>query len=119
VALPTEPVAVAGSTSRIVEQVRAALGGRYSVERDLGRGGTAVALLARDLEHNRLVVLKVIHPELGSTVDAKRFRREIALASRLAHCHIVAVLDSGVADGLLYCVMPYVEGESLRARLRR
>jgi serine/threonine protein kinase len=97
----------------------AALAGRYAVERELGRGGAALVFLARDLEHDRQVALKVIHPELASAISAKRFRREIVLATKLAHPHIVPVLNWGAAAGLLYYVMPYVEGESLRARLRR
>jgi len=102
-----------------VQQVCATLAGRYAVERELGRGGRALVFLARDLEHDRLVALKVIRPELGSAVSAKRFLREISFASKLQHPCIVPVLDFGVADGLLYYVMPCIDGESLRARLRR
>jgi TolB-like protein/tetratricopeptide (TPR) repeat protein len=120
VALPTEPTAVpTGLTTRIVEQARAALADRYVVERELGRGGMALVFLARDVRDQRRVALKVIYPELASVVGCKRFQREIALARKLEHPHIVPVQDSGAVAGLLYYVMPYVEGESLRARLRR
>jgi tetratricopeptide (TPR) repeat protein/TolB-like protein len=101
------------------EHLSAALEGRYALERELGRGGTALVYLVRDLQHDRLVTLKVIRPELGSVVRAKRFRREIQLAAKLQHPNILPIFDSGHAGGLLYCVMPYVEGESLRVRLRR
>lgn len=96
-----------------------ALGGRYSVEGELGRGGTAAVYLARDLKHDRAVALKVLRREVAATVGAERFIREIRLAARLSHPHILPVHESGEADGFLYYVMPYVEGESLRARLER
>lgn len=118
---PSEPTTTSPgrSTTVTVQQVCAALAGRFAVERELGRGGRALVFLARDLEHDRIVALKVIRPELGSAVSAKRFLREISFASKLQHPCIVPVLDSGVADGLLYYVMPCIDGESLRARLRR
>ena len=97
----------------------AALRERYTVDRELGRGGMATVYLARDLKHDRLVALKVLHPELAHALGAERFLREIRLTARLDHPHILPVFDSGDADGLLWYTMPYVEGESLRDRLRR
>jgi TolB-like protein len=96
-----------------------ALHDRFRFERELGRGGMGLVWLARDLRHNRLVALKVLRPELASVVGAERFGREIQLAAQLQHPAIVPVYESGECNGTLYYVMPYVEGESLRARLRR
>ncbi len=93
--------------------------GTYRVLRLLGRGGMATVYLAHDLRHRRSVALKVLHPELGHAVGGDRFLREIDLAANLSHPHILPLFDSGEADGLLYYAMPYVEGESLRDRLRR
>ena len=96
-----------------------ALGERYRVERELGRGATATVYLAQDLRHDRQVALKVLYPELAASLGPERFRREIAIASKLSHPNILPLYDSGGAGGLLYYVMPYVAGESLRDRLRR
>jgi serine/threonine-protein kinase len=96
-----------------------ALQDRFPVERELGRGGMGVVFLARDLRHQRQVVIKVIRPELASVVGAERFGREIQLAAQLQHPNIVPVYESGECAGTLYYVMPYVAGESLRERLRR
>ena len=96
-----------------------ALAGRYRIERELGRGGMAVVYLAHDLRHDRQVAVKVLRPELAASVGADRFLREIKLAARLTHQNILAVFDSGEADGFLYYVMPYVDGESLRHKLSR
>ena len=96
-----------------------ALRDRYAIERELGRGGMATVYLAEDLRHHRQVAIKVLRPELAATLGPERFLREIQIAARLRHPHIVPLFDSGEADGLLYYVMPYVEGESLRDRLRR
>jgi TolB-like protein/Flp pilus assembly protein TadD len=96
-----------------------ALQDRYTLERELGRGGMATVFLARDLKHDRLVALKVLHPELAAALGPERFLREIKVAARLNHPHIVPLHDSGQAGNLLYYVMPYVEGESLRQRLTR
>jgi serine/threonine-protein kinase len=96
-----------------------ALKDRYRLERELGRGGMAVVWLAHDLRHDRPVALKVLHPHLGAAMGAERFQREIRLAARLQHPHILSVFDSGAADGLLWYTMPYVRGESLRERLVR
>ena len=99
--------------------VRAALAGRYAIERELGRGGMATVYLAEDLKHHRPVAIKVLAPEVAAAVGRERFLREIATAARLSHPHILPLHDSGEADGVLYFVMPYVEGESLRDRLVR
>ncbi len=103
----------------IDQRLQASLSDRYRIEQELGRGGMATVFLARDLKHDRQVAIKVLHPELGATLGADRFDREIKLAARLQHPHILSLYDSGEADGLLYYVMPYVEGESLRDRLNR
>jgi serine/threonine protein kinase/tetratricopeptide (TPR) repeat protein len=99
--------------------LREALQGRYAFERELGRGGMATVYLAQDLRHDRPVALKVLHPELAATLGPERFQREIRFAARLQHPHILTVLDSGEAAGRLWFTMPFVEGESLRERLRR
>jgi serine/threonine protein kinase len=93
--------------------------GRYTVERELGRGGMATVYVARDTKHGRRVALKVLHPELAVTIGAERFLREIDIGAQLLHPHILPLLDSGETEGNLYYVMPYVAGESLRARLDR
>jgi eukaryotic-like serine/threonine-protein kinase len=97
----------------------AALRDRYTLERELGRGGMATVFLARDLKHGRPVALKVLHPELAASLGPERFQREIRFAAQLQHPHILTVLDSGEAAGQLWFTMPFVEGESLRERLRR
>jgi TolB-like protein/Flp pilus assembly protein TadD len=101
------------------DRLRAALASTYRIKRELGRGGMATVFLAEDLKHGRSVAVKVLHPEVAVSLGAERFVREIQVASRLQHPHIVPLYDSGEADGLLYYVMPYVEGETLRARLAR
>ena len=103
----------------LLERVRRALADRYDVEREVGEGGTAVVFLAQDPKHGRPVPIKVLRPDLAAAVGAERFLREIEIAATLGHPNILPLHDSGEADGLLYYVMPYVEGESLRARLRR
>jgi serine/threonine-protein kinase len=95
------------------------LAGRYTLESELGRGGMATVYLASDLRHDRLVALKVLAPEIAASLGADRFLREIRLTARLDHPHILPVLDSGEAGRRLWYTMPYVEGESLRDRLRR
>ena len=105
--------------SDLLETLRDALAGRYAVERELGRGGMATVFLAEDLKHRRPVAIKVLHPELAAAVGAERFLREIEIAARLQHPHILPLYDSGAAGSLLYYVMPFVEGESLRDRLNR
>ncbi len=101
------------------DRLAAAVADRYTVERELGRGGMATVYLALDRKHHRRVALKVLKPEVATTVGPERFLREIAIAAPLNHPHILPVLDSGEAAGFLYYVMPYVEGESLRNRLTR
>ena len=103
----------------MLEQLRAALAGRYEVEREIGSGGMALVFLARDLKHGRLVAIKVLRPELSGAVGANRFLREIEIAAKLSHPHILPLHDSGETNGLAYYVMPYVEGETLRTRLTR
>ncbi|HEU5170108.1 MAG TPA: serine/threonine-protein kinase, partial [Gemmatimonadales bacterium] len=101
------------------ERVAAALADRYRIERELGQGGMATVYLAEDLKHRRRVAVKVLRPELAQSLGAARFLREIEIAAQLAHPHILPLHDSGEASGLLYYVMPFVEGESLRQRLVR
>ena len=103
----------------ILEQLRAALGERYDVERLVGEGGMATVYLARDLRHGRQVAIKTLRAELAASIGADRFLREIRVAATLQHPNILALYDSGEANGILYYVMPFVEGESLRARLNR
>jgi serine/threonine-protein kinase len=91
--------------------------GAYEVVRRLGRGGTATVYLARDAKHHRSVAIKVLHPWLATSLGSERFLREIELAATLQHPHVIPLFDSGTADGLLYYVMPHVQGESLRQRL--
>ena len=102
-----------------LDRLRAALSLTYAIDRELGRGGMATVYLAQDCKHERLVALKVLHPELAASLGPERFLREIKTAARLNHPHILALHDSGEAEGYLYYVMPYVEGESLRERLDR
>jgi serine/threonine-protein kinase len=96
-----------------------ALADRYTIEREIGRGGMATVYLAHDVKHGRPVAIKVLKPELSATLGSERFLREIQTAARLQHPHILALHDSGMVDGSLYYVMPYVDGESLRTRLDR
>ncbi|MBA3553702.1 MAG: protein kinase [Gemmatimonadales bacterium] len=103
----------------LVAALREGLRDRYTFDSELGRGGMATVFLARDLKHDRPVALKVLHPELAASLGPERFQREVRLAARLQHPHILTVLDSGDAGGRLWFTMPYVEGESLRGRLRR
>jgi serine/threonine protein kinase len=100
-------------------RLTAALADRYRIERELGQGGMATVYLAEDLKHHRKVALKVLRPELAATMGPERFAREIEVAARLQHPHILGLLDSGDVDGFFYYVMPYVEGETLRDRLAR
>ncbi|HEX8941759.1 MAG TPA: protein kinase [Gemmatimonadaceae bacterium] len=100
-------------------RLAAALADRYRIERELGRGGMAVVYAAEDLKHQRRVAIKVLDPQLSATVGHERFLREITLAAGLQHPHILPLYDSGDANGLLYYVMPLVEGPSLRARIAR
>ena len=103
----------------LLDSLRTALEGRYAVERLIGQGGMATVYLARDSRHDRPVAIKVLRPELAASLGADRFLREIRVAAHLQHPNILALYDSGEATGFLYYVMPFVEGESLRARLDR
>jgi serine/threonine-protein kinase len=107
------------SITKIREILTEALRGRYELEREIGRGGMATVFLARDLQQDRPVAIKVMDPTLANAVGAERFLREIAIARSMEHQLIVPLYDSGDADGVLYYVMPYVQGESLYERLKR
>ena len=106
-------------TDDLQSRLAESLAGRYEVDREVGRGGMATVFLARDRKHDREVALKVLHPELAASLGSERFLREIQIAARLQHPHILPLYDSGQAGTLLYYVMPFVEGESLRDRLDR
>jgi len=105
--------------SDIATRLTTALSDRYTVTRELGQGGMATVYLAHDIKHERDVAIKVLHPDLGASLGGERFLSEIRTTARLQHPHILPLLDSGEADGLLYYVMPLVTGETLRARLDR
>jgi serine/threonine-protein kinase len=100
-------------------RLKTALAGRYEIERELGQGGMATVFLARDVRHHRLVAVKLLSPELGAVLGGERFLSEIRVTANLQHPNILPLFDSGEADGLLFYVMPFVDGESLRARLDR
>ena len=103
----------------VLERLTASLADRYTVTRELGAGGMATVYLAHDIKHQRDVAIKVLHPDLGAALGGERFLSEIRTTARLQHPHILPLLDSGAADGLLFYVMPYVAGETLRGRLDR
>ncbi len=103
----------------MLARLTTALADRYRIERELGAGGMALVYLAHDIRHDRPVAVKVVRPELSALLGAERFLNEIKVTANLQHPHILPLYDSGSADGLLYYVMPYVEGESLRGRLNR
>jgi serine/threonine-protein kinase len=102
-----------------LDRLKAALADRYTLERELGAGGMATVYLAADLKHERKVAIKVLRPELAAVLGAERFVQEIKTTANLQHPNILPLFDSGEADGFLYYVMPYVEGETLRAKLNR
>ena len=118
--MPT-PLQARGSSlaDDTLERLQRVLGDRYQFERELGRGGMATVYLAMDIKHDRKVAVKVLLPDLSASIGAERFEREIRLAGRLQHPNILGMYDSGVADKLLYYVMPFVEGESLRDKIDR
>jgi eukaryotic-like serine/threonine-protein kinase len=101
----------------LLQRFQALLEGRYAIERELGRGGMATVYLARDLRHGRTVAIKLLQPEITTSLTAERFLREIQITAKLQHPNILGLFDSGAEDGLCYYVMPHVEGESLRDRL--
>ncbi len=107
------------TVTNILERLKSALADRYAIEREIGAGGMATVYLAEDLKHHRQVAVKVLRPELAATLGPERFLREIETAARLTHPHILPLYDSGEADGFLYYVMPYIDGESLRDKLTR
>ena len=104
--------------TNLIDRLQNAIADRYVIQREVGRGGMANVYLAHDVRHDRAVAVKVLRPELGVLLGAERFLREIRVVARLQHPHILPVHDSGEVDGALYYVMPYVEGASLRERLR-
>ena len=103
----------------VFTRLKAGLADSYTIERELGAGGMATVYLAEDLKHHRKVAVKVLRPELAETIGSERFLREIEIAARLTHPHILPLHDSGDADGFLFYVMPYIEGESLRTKLTK
>src|SRR6266540_2042768 len=102
-----------------LNQLKSSLADRYAIEREIGAGGMATVYLARDIRHDRLVALKLLNPELGAVLGVERFLSEIKVTANLQHPNLLPLFDSGEAEGLLFYVMPYVEGETLRARLDR
>src|SRR2546430_16296623 len=110
---------LAGTVSDRLGPLRRTLADRNAVERELGLGGMPTVFLAEDVKHHRPVAIKVLHAELAAALGAERFLREIEIAARLQHPHILPLYDSGSVAGLLHYVMPFVEGESLRDRLTR
>src|SRR5512138_1137332 len=102
----------------IPTQLSASLAGRYTIDREIGAGGMATVYLAHDVRHDRPVALKVLKPELGAVLGTERFLGEIRVTANLQHPNLLPLFDSGEADGLLFYVMPYVEGETLRHRLQ-
>jgi serine/threonine-protein kinase len=102
-----------------LDHLKAALAERYRIERELGAGGMATVYLAEDLKHKRKVALKVLKPELAAVLGAERFVQEITTTAALQHPHILPLFDSGTADGFLFYVMPFIDGETLRAKLDR
>jgi Tol biopolymer transport system component len=105
--------------NEVLPRLTAALAERYRIERELGVGGMATVYLAHDMRHDRDVAIKVLHPELAAALGSERFLSEIKTTAKLQHPHILPLLDSGEADGLLFYVMPYISGETLRVRLER
>jgi serine/threonine protein kinase/Flp pilus assembly protein TadD len=105
--------------TQLIDNLRQSVADRYAIEREVGRGGMATVFLAQDLRHGRPVALKVLHPQLATALGPDRFLREIQIAARLQHPHIVPLYDSGQAGDLLFYVMPFIPGESLRQRLER
>ena len=103
----------------MINRLTAALSDRYRIVRELGQGGMATVYLAEDLKHKRNVAVKVLKPELAAVLGAERFVQEIKTTAALQHPHILPLFDSGAADGFLFYVMPFIDGETLRAKLDR
>src|SRR5262245_19545965 len=103
----------------LLDRLNQDLAGRYVVERKIGTGGMSDVYLTRDVRHHRQAAIKVMHRELAERVGVERFLREIETTAKLQHPHILPLFDSGAVEGTVFYVMPYVEGESLRARLKR
>ncbi|HSJ75092.1 MAG TPA: protein kinase, partial [Gemmatimonadales bacterium] len=101
----------AHSAPDLQERLQAALRDHYRLQREIGRGGMATVYLAEDLKHRRPVALKFFDPDLAENLGIQRFQREVEIAARLSHPHILTLIDSGQAEGLLYYVMPYISGE--------
>jgi len=110
---------IRGTMAEVIDRLRAALADRYAIEAEAGAGGMATVYRAEDLRHHRTVAIKVLRPELAATLGPERFLREIEIAASLSHPNIVPLHDSGEADGFLFYVMPWIEGETLRGRLKR
>ncbi len=102
-----------------LDRLKAVLADRYKLERQLGIGGMATVYLAEDLKHKRKVAVKVLRPELAAVLGAERFLQEITTTANLQHPHILPLFDSGEADGFLYYVMPFIDGETVRDKLDR
>src|SRR5437016_7299459 len=116
---PADPRRILHGMSGLLGRLQVALAERYTIDRELGRGGMATVYLAEDLKHRRLVALKLLRPDLAAALGTERFLQEIDIAAHLQHPNVLPLYDSGEADGLLYYVMPCVDGESLRDRLDR
>ena len=101
------------------ERLESALDGKYRIERKLGEGGMASVYLAEDIKHKRKIALKILKPELAAVIGAERFLSEIRTTANLQHPHILALFDSGSADGFLYYVMPFIDGETIREKIDR
>ena len=116
---PAAAALIAPDAALLADRLTKALAGRYSIEREVARGGMATVYLARDLRHGRMVAIKVLRDELAAAVGATRFLAEIRVTASLQHPHILPLFDSGATGGMLWYAMPYVEGETLRSRLDR
>ncbi|HKR08166.1 MAG TPA: protein kinase, partial [Gemmatimonadaceae bacterium] len=114
-----EQLVASSAPPSLISRLATALAGRYQLEREIGRGGMATVHLALDLRHHRRVAIKVLREELAAAIGADRFLEEIRVTASLQHPHILPLFDSGSAQGLLWYVMPFVEGETLRSRLAR
>ncbi|MEE9474010.1 MAG: serine/threonine-protein kinase, partial [Acidimicrobiia bacterium] len=105
--------------TELLDRLKAALADRYTIKQEIGSGGMATVYLAEDLKHRRQVAIKVLKPDLAAALGSERFLREVEVTANLTHPHILPLYDSGEADGFLYYIMPYIEGETLRERMNR